>query len=353
MRASTTRAMRVLLSWLGVSAPIPEADVRALGSARAGVKVRRLLSFLAGRGLLKPAPDSHLHPLELAVARRIGQLPGPMAAELRRWVAVMRGQGRREHRAASFRTIYNYLGYALLVLDSWQQRVTSLREITRDDVLAAVGALRGEDAHHLMVALRSVFRALRQERMIFANPCAAISVTRSEALPAGLPSDRLAGLIDRAGSPLARLAVALVSVHAVQPGELRRLTMADLDLPRARITIRSDAGRRILYLDELTLRCLDEWLRERHSRWPRTPNPHLLVSQQTTADTTPVGSRFIAECFAPTGITAMRLRQDRILDEARQTADPVRLMRLFGVSDTTAMKYVFTAHPDRQSVPGR
>jgi hypothetical protein len=49
----------------------------------------------------------------------------------------------------------------------------------------------------------------------------------------------------------------------------------------------------------------------------------------------------------------MRLRQDRILDEARQTADPVRLMRLFGVSDTTAMKYVYTAHPDRQSVPGR
>jgi integrase len=173
-----------------------------------------------------------------------------------------------EHRAASFRTIYNYLGYALPALDSWQQRVTSLREITRDDVLAAVRALRGEDAHHLMVALRSVFRALRQERMIFANPCAAISVTRSEALPAGLPPDRLAGLIDRAGSPLARLAVALVSVHAVQPGELRRLTMADLDLPRARITIRSDAGRRILYLDELTLRCLDEWLRERHSRWP-------------------------------------------------------------------------------------
>jgi site-specific recombinase XerC len=171
------------------------------------------------------------------------------------------------------------------VLGSWQQRVTSLRVITRDDVLAAVSALRGEDAHHLMVALRSVFRALRQERMVFANPCAGISVTRSEALPAALPSDRLAGLIECAGSPLARLAVALVSVHAVQPGELRRLTMADLDLPRARIT--------------------------------------------------------------------MRLRQDRILDEARQTADPVRLMRLFGVSDTTAMKYVYTAHPDRQSVPGR
>jgi integrase len=204
-----------------------------------------------------------------------------------------------------------------------------------------------------MVALRSIFRALRRERLVFANPCAGISVTRSEALPAGLPSDRLASVLDRVGSPVARLAVALACVHAVQPAELRRLMMADLDLPRARITIRQDAGRRVLYLDELTLQCLDEWLRERHSRWPRTPNPHLLISQQTAADTEPVAPRMIALCFTPTGFTATRLRQDRILDEARHSADPVRLMRLFGISDTTAMKYVCTAHPDRQSVPGR
>jgi hypothetical protein len=38
---------------------------------------------------------------------------------------------------------------------------------------------------------------------------------------------------------------------------------------------------------------------------------------------------------------------DRIFDEARVTADPVRLMRLFGISATTATKYVATAHPDR------
>jgi hypothetical protein len=48
-----------------------------------------------------------------------------------------------------------------------------------------------------------------------------------------------------------------------------------------------------------------------------------------------------------------QLRQDRILDEARHRADPVHLMRLFGLSDTTAMKYLYTAHPERQSVPPR
>jgi len=57
----------------------------------------------------------------------------------------------------------------------------------------------------------------------------------------------------------------------------------------------------------------------------------------------------IDRCFRPLGITPSQLRADRILDEARHTADPV--MRVFGISDTTAMKYLYTAHPERQSVP--
>ncbi|GIE89594.1 hypothetical protein [Actinoplanes regularis] len=32
----------------------------------------------------------------------------------------------------------------------------------------------------------------------------------------------------------------------------------------------------------------------------------------------------------------------------RQTADPIHLMRLFGICDSTALKYVFAAHPERQ-----
>ncbi|MFD8417421.1 hypothetical protein ACFV2Q_37735, partial [Streptomyces sp. NPDC059650] len=47
------------------------------------------------------------------------------------------------------------------------------------------------------------------------------------------------------------------------------------------------------------------------------------------------------------GLQASRLRTDRILDEAKHTADPVRLIQLFGLSPTTAMRYVRTAHPER------
>ena len=48
-----------------------------------------------------------------------------------------------------------------------------------------------------------------------------------------------------------------------------------------------------------------------------------------------------------------QLRQDRILHEARETADPLRLMRLFGISDGTAMRYVTAAHPERTARPLR
>jgi len=39
-----------------------------------------------------------------------------------------------------------------------------------------------------------------------------------------------------------------------------------------------------------------------------------------------------------------------ILDEARHTADPVHLVRVFGIIESTAMNYVYAAHPGRKSV---
>jgi hypothetical protein len=49
----------------------------------------------------------------------------------------------------------------------------------------------------------------------------------------------------------------------------------------------------------------------------------------------------------PRGITLRQLRQDRILDAAATTADPLRLIRLFGISEPTAMRYIVAAHPER------
>ncbi|WP_433238022.1 hypothetical protein ACQPYK_30040 [Streptosporangium sp. CA-135522] len=166
----------------------------------------------------------------------------------------------------------------------WQSRVSSLREITREDVLATMKPYHGEEAHRLIVALRSIFRALKQERLIFVNPTRGISTTRRPALPVSLPSDQIAGLLDRLDSPVARLAVVPVALYGIQVVDLRGMALADLDLSRGRITIRRSTGRWIIYLDQVTLDALDAWLRERHRRWPSAPHPHLLISRRTAAD---------------------------------------------------------------------
>jgi hypothetical protein len=54
--------------------------------------------------------------------------------------------------------------------------------------------------------------------------------------------------------------------------------------------------------------------------------------------------------FTAVGIRPQKLRIDRLLDEAHYTADPVHLMRAFGISATTAIKYVKAAHPERFTV---
>jgi hypothetical protein len=93
------------------------------------------------------------------------------------------------------------------------------------------------------------------------------------------------------------------------------------------------------------------WLSERHRRWPLTANPHLLATSQTAADARnpPIALTVIDAIFMKLGLSPSKLRQDRILDEAMHTADPVHLMRVFGLTAKPAMHYVQAAHPERRS----
>ena len=96
---------------------------------------------------------------------------------------------------------------------------------------------------------------------------------------------------------------------------------------------------------------MTSWLRERHRHWPLTGNPHLLITQQTAAAHAgpPIALTVMDATFAKLGLSPSKLRQDRILDEAGRTADPVHLMRVFGLSAKPAMNYVQAAHPERRS----
>ena len=265
-------------------------------------------------------------------------------------MTVVRGHGRVPHPALAYKTIRNYLAYLMPALTGWASQYTSLHELTRHDILDAIDARYGPVIQHRIVALRSLFRALRQERVIFRDPTCGISLPDLARLPQPLPADRVVGLLNRAGGPAARLVVALVAIHAVPEADMVRLQAVDLDLAAGTLIVRRGYRHRVVYLDEVTAVLASRWLRYRHQRWPGCRNPHLLVSQQTAADTSPAGPTMIGAMFEPLGVRPDRLRQDRILDEARHTADPVHLVRVFGITESTAIYYVHAAHPGRQSV---
>lgn len=351
VRRIAARSLRILLAWLGADAPIHEADIWALPADRPGTSARHVLHFLTDHKLVIPDPARQVDTHHQAIQARLRELPAGIADELRRWVLVLRGEGRREHRPMSFETIRKYLSYLHPILLPWADQVTSLREITADDIRHVLKQRPGQPAQDLASALRSLFQALKQERLIFRDPTRGISLPAVVRLPVPIPTDQLRGLIDRADSAIAKLIIALIAIHGLGKRETPQLLLTDLDLAGGTLTIRRDLGRHTVYLDELTHTLTVEWLRERHRRWPLTTNPHLLLSQQTaTMDTLPpISSMVMNNIFRPLGLSPSKLRQDRILDEARHTADPVHLIRVFGITARTAMKYVYTAHPERRS----
>ena len=77
-------------------------------------------------------------------------------------------------------------------------------------------------------------------------------------------------------------------------------------------------------------------------------NPHLLVSQRTALDPDhPPVSMTMLHRHLPEGVTLDGLRQDRLLNEAFDMGEPLKLMLLFGSTEKTAMLYVGVGHPEK------
>jgi hypothetical protein len=347
--AHNSRVLRILLAWLGATAPLHEVDVTAIARLQPDYNGLRVAQYLDTRGLLIPDPVSAVNSADTAVDRAISQLPHQFRTEITAWITVLRGQGRRRHQALLPTTIRRYVDHVIPALLDWSTRVDSLREVTNADVHDAVSATHGYARAQLQVTLRSLFRALKQERLIFHNPARGVKLSYPRRLPVPLPSDRLAGLVDKAPTHLVKLTIALVAIHALPGADIRRLRLDDLDRHHGQLTIARAGRTHVVYLDELTLNLATAWLQERTRRWPRTTNPHLLITQQSATDNRdrPMHAVSFRMLFAPRGITPSQLRIDRLYDEARHTADPVHLMRTFGISTNTAMTYLEATHPER------
>lgn len=139
-----------------------------------------------------------------------------------------------------------------------------------------------------------------------------------------------------ATTPAARLTLALAAVHAARPETIRMLRLDDVDLGNRRLTI----GTVTRPLDELTHRLLLDWLSYRRDRWPSTANPYLLINKQTANTTRAVSDNALSSPFRRRAATLEALRVDRQLDEAlTHGPDPLHLAVVFGLDETTAIRY--------------
>lgn len=346
---STRRTLIILLSWLGAEAPIREDDLHDLAQSRDHLSARRATQFLEDRGLLIPDSELRRDTHERRLENELTQLPETIAHELCTWITVTRGEGRWEHDGRSYRSIHRYYLVLKPVLDQWiTSGVESLRQISSDNVEAAIASRTGTAARAVHIVLRNVFKALRQERVVFRDPTRGLVFPGILTLPPSVPSDQLVGILERTRNPFERFVIVLVGVHALTGTDIRQLLLTDLDLSRQTLIVRRLGRRHIVYLDEITYRCAGEWTLERRRRWPGTLNPHLLVNRWTAAGAKSVITpTMIGRTFTSAGIGMQTLRQDRILNEAFKTGDPIHMIRLFGISDTTAMRYITAAHPER------
>ncbi|MFE6892061.1 hypothetical protein [Streptomyces sp. NPDC057694] len=350
---ASLRALRIVLAWLGAAAPFHERDLRTLATLDRNISGQRVIWFLAERGLLEPDPARQIDRDARAVEKIIDQFPDPMRDELHAWIKVLKGEGRREHPPLSSHRIRVHLRVAQPVLEEWAEHTNTLRSITIKEFKKVLDTRKPGAARAVHQALRSLFQGLRQERVIFRDPTRGVTLPGVVTLPASVPSDRLAGLMEQARTPQHRLLLALVAIHAVTPTQAAQLHLADVDLTRGELIIRHRYHRRSVYLDPFTVELLTDWLRERQQTWPTSANPHLLVTSQTALDIAqpPVSDGLLQHVFEKIGIPARTLWQDRVLHEAQLTSDPVHLMRLFGIAAETAMQYVRAAYPEKTGRP--
>jgi hypothetical protein len=266
---------------------------------RRDLSITRTAEILQLAGLLD---DDRIPSFTSLTQERLALLPAPMAASVRDWLRT-RSQGGPRSRPRDEHTVRMNLNRVHPLLLAWTGHYVHLREVTAADVTAA-----------------------------------------TEPLPPTRRRQTLTAEIDQATSaaitPAGRLAVALAAIHAARPKTIRELHLDDADLGNRRLVLTGQARP----LDDLTKSLLLAWLQHRGHRWPGTANPHLIINQQTAMTTRAVSENWLTESCRGLTATLERLRVDRQLEEALTCgADPLHLAAVFGIDDTTAIKYATIA----------
>lgn len=264
---------------------------------------------------------------------KISGLPEPMRNEMTVWFHALRDGSTTppRMRARHIGTVRSSIWLVMPVLQAWTiDGHQSLREITRDEVMAALVATGRRTA--TLSRLRSLFRFLKASKLVFINPTARLRgepVQSSEPLPIALDPVRQA--INGPDPARAALA-ALIAFHALRNSQVRHLLLTDIRDGRMHV------GDNSILLAEAARHRVSTWLAARARRWPETTNPYLFISSRTAVRTTPVSAAWIIDKL---GVSPQKIREDRILNEAIATQGDVRrLADFFGIRVATAQRYV-------------
>lgn len=329
-------AMRVLLAMLATTTgPIAASDVLRLRDV--DLPVSPVLTILREAHILH---EDRASTIELWFATRITNLPPTMASELQTWFDVLHHGHTTPPRTRprSPVTIKNRLHWTLPTLTTWAAAGhESLRDISREDILAVL-PISGTERAKLGDGLQSIFRTLKAHHVVFHNPMARMSTGNFERrTPLPADPDKLRAALnsdDPAGAALAALAV----FHGLRPAELRDLRLTDIRDGHLHLSDRT------IPLADLAKDQLRAYLDHRYRHWPNSINPHLFIHYRCAGTLAPVRCQWVNDKL---GMSAMAIRQDRIVDEAHATAgDLRRICDFFGVTMATAEHYATTLnHP--------
>ncbi|MFE9785206.1 hypothetical protein ACFYO7_07490 [Nocardia salmonicida] len=329
------KAIRILLGTQDTpGAAIRASDVLTLSSIR--LPMRPVLDVVTAAGMLA---DDRVPSIVRWFETQTVAFPEQMRHELTVWFDIARNGSSNPPR---FRprvegTVKSQLRFALPTLRIWATVHDSLREIGRDDVLAALPA-DARTRTSVLQGLRSIFRILKARKLVFVNPTARVSVVAPHpSAPDPIDLDQLRSALNNPDPTCAVLA-GLLAFHAVRVRQLIALRLTDVRDGRLYL---SD---RVVPLAEPVRQRMTAYLDYRQQNWPATANPHLFVHYRNANTTTPTTPWWIRKRL---GMTAQSIRMDRILNEAHATGGDIRrLSDLFGLSIAGAYRYTtMVDHP--------
>ena len=337
LRFAVRRALIIVLSRHEPGDTVRYSEIIPLQQAL-GLRAGRTAEVLQEMGVLA---DDRRPSFEDWLERKLDGLAPGIRADTEAWLRTMRDGGPRS-RPRAISSAWNHMLCIRPVLLEWSSQYGHLREVTRDDVQAALGELHGSRRSSVLVALRSLFAFCKKQKTIFRSPVQGIRAgERTWGIIQPLSQEEVDQAAEAAATPDARLLLVLAAMHAARVKAIREIRLDDVDLGNRRIVI----GGRARPLDDLTRQVLLEWLAHRGDRWPSTANPHLLVNQHSANGTGPVSrSYFATTALRGKAATLERLRVDRQLQEALACGpDPLHLAAMFGLDPKTAIRYAENA----------